>query len=115
MGIMDWDQAAADLALVRQDNEVDITIRRGDTTLNPQPVRIARAGGAQGRERDSEGAQQVVGRVVVLGPKTLDVQPGDRFTLPPIGGPAGDRTLYQVAFIRPNRRAAVVAEAEIIE
>jgi hypothetical protein len=107
MGIMDWDQAAADLALVRQDNEVNITIRRGDTTLNPQPVRIARAGGAQGRERDSEGAQQVVGRVVVLGSKTLDVQPGDRFTL--------DGSLYQVAFIRPNRRAAVVAEAEIIE
>jgi hypothetical protein len=107
MGIMDWDQAAADLALVRQDNEVNITIRRGDTTLNPQPVRIARAGGAQGRERDSEGAQQAVGRVVVLGPKTLDVQPGDRFTL--------EGRLYQVAFIRPNRRAAVVAEAEIIE
>jgi hypothetical protein len=103
----DWAQMTTDLAAVRGDNEASITIRRGDTTLAAQTVRIARAGGAQGREQDSEGAQQVMGRIVVLGPTTLDIAPGDRFTL------AG--TLYQVAFIRPNRRAAVVAEAEIIE
>jgi hypothetical protein len=103
----DWAQMQADLAAVRVDNEVSITIRRGNTTLPAQTVRVARAGGAQGREQDSEGAQQVVGRVVVLGPTTFDVAPGDRFTL--------DENLYEVAFVRPNRRAAMIAEAEVIE
>jgi hypothetical protein len=36
------------------------------------------------------------------------VQPGDRFTDP-------DGNLYEIVFVRPNRRAAVVAEANMIE
>ena len=43
--------------------------------------------------------------VVVLGPTTFDVAIDDRFTL------AG--VLYRVTFVRPNRLAAIVAEAEV--
>jgi hypothetical protein len=102
----DWAQMQADLAAVRGDNEVSITIRRGDETLDAQAVRIAGAGSVS-QTRDSAGAQQATTRVVVLGATTLDVQPGDRFTV------AG--VLYQVVFVQPNRRAAVVAEAEAVE
>jgi hypothetical protein len=103
----DWAEMAANLAAVRGDNETSITIRRGSSTLDPQPVRIARMGSVS-QERDSAGAQQVTGRVVVLGSTTFDVRPGDRFN-------DGDGTLYRVTFVRPNRRAAVVAEAEAVE
>ena len=103
----DWSQMAADLAAVRGDREETITIRRGGSTLDPQVVRIARAGGG-GREMESAGGQESRGRVVVLGSATLDIRPGDRFN-------DSNGTLYRVIFVRPNRRAAVIAEAEVIE
>lgn len=103
----DWLEMAAGLAEVRGDNEVSIALRRGDATLEAQAVRIARMGGT-GLERDSAGAQQAVGRVVVLGATSLDIEPGDRFN-------DGAGMLYEVVFVRPNRRAAVVAEARAVE
>lgn len=102
----DWAQMRADLAAVRGDNEAQVVIRRGDETLAAQAVRIAR-GGSVSQTRDSAGTQQATTRVVVLGATTFDVQPGDRFTVQGV--------LYQVTFARPNRRAAVVAEAEAVE
>jgi hypothetical protein len=102
----DWTQMQADLAAVRGDNEVQVVVRRGEETLDAQAVRIARVG-SMSQQRDSAGAQQTSGRVVLLGATTFDVQPGDRFTV-------GD-VLYRVVFVRPNRRAAVVAEAEAVE
>jgi len=103
----DWTRIANDLAELRQDNETIITIRRGSTTLAAQTARIARQGSVAG-VKDSEGGQTVRGRVVVLGSTTFDVQPGDRFN-------DANGTLYQVVFVRPNRRAAVIAEAEAVE
>jgi hypothetical protein len=103
----DLAQMRDDLAEVRGDNEVSIVIRRGATSLAAQVVRIARQGGSMAQQRDSAGAQQAIGRVMLLGPTTFDVQPEDRFTV--------DGLLYQVRFVRPNRRAAVVAEAEAIK
>jgi hypothetical protein len=102
----DWLRMQADLAAIRGDNEVEITIRRKDSTLEPQAVRIART--ASGRVQRGEGTKESEGRVVVLGGMDFDVQPGDRFT-----DPAGN--LYRVVFVRPNRRAAVVAEANMVE
>jgi hypothetical protein len=102
----DWLRMQADLAAIRGDNEIDIEIRRGDSTLPSQPVRIART--ASGRVQRGEGTRQSEGRAVVLGGTDFDVQPGDRFT-----DPAGN--LYEIVFVRPNRRAAVVAEANMIE
>ena len=103
----DWSQMAADLAAMRGDREETITIRRGGSTLDPQEVRIARAGGG-GRVVEGDGGQESRGRVVVLGSTTLDIRPGDRFN--DSGG-----TLYRVIFVHPNRRVAVIAEAEVVE
>lgn len=107
MGIADWTQMAADLALVRADNEISIVIRRGGSTLAAQGVRVARLAGAPST-RDSAGGQQVTGRVVVLGSTSFDVEVGDRFN-------DGADVLYEVTFVRPNRRAGVIAEARQVE
>lgn len=101
----DWLRMKADLVQVRGDNEVAITIRRGSTTLSAQSVRIANVG--SGGRRESAGAEESRGNVVVMGPTTLDIQVDDRFTS---GG-----WLYRVKLVRPNVRAAVMAEAEVVE
>ncbi len=102
----DLAQMTADLSEVRLDNETIITIRRGDNTLTPQSVRIV--GNATGQTKDGEAAQEVRGKVVVLGATNLDIQPGDRFN-----DAAGE--LYNVTFVRPNRTVATEAEAEVVE
>lgn len=110
MGLLDDDdfsQMQADLAEVRGDREIEISIRRGDITLGPQPVRIAGTAG-QGQEKDGDTSQEARGRVVVLGSTTLDIEPGDRFN--------DDQNIrYVVIYVRPNRSAAVIAEAEATE
>lgn len=105
--MMDWTQAAADLAAVRGDNAQSITIRRGATTLTAQSVRIARMGGGGSVRQDGQ-ARESHGKVVVLFGTSGNVQVGDRFN-----DSAG--VLYEVVFVRPNRRAAVVAEAEAVQ
>jgi hypothetical protein len=102
----DWAAMAADLVAVRGDNAVSITIRRGAATVAAQTVRVARltsVGNASGGNRSEE----YRGRVVILGGTTLDIQVQDRFTLSGV--------LYRVTIVRPNRRAGVMAEAELVE
>lgn len=106
LGSDDLAQMQSDLARVRGDREESITVRRGSQTLAAQDVRIARAGG-QGREMESPGAQESVGRVVILGATTLDIQPGDRFN-------DENGVLYEVVAVRPHRDAAVIAEARMV-
>lgn len=105
--MMDWTQAAADLAAVRGDNAQSITIRRGATTLTAQSVRIARMGGAGSARQDGQTSASY-GRVVMLFGTSGNVQVGDRFN-----DSAG--VLYEVVFVRPNRRAGVIAEAEAVQ
>ena len=104
----DWTQMTADLAAVRGDNAVSIVIRRGATTLAAQSMRIARINNSGQRVAGSAAAVESRGRVVVLGGTTLDIQPGDRFN-------DGAGVLYRVVVVRPNRRAGVMAEAELVE
>lgn len=102
----EWLTMQADLLAVRNMNAVDITIRRGATTLAAQTVRIARAGyGA--RQATSAGAEQPSTLVVVMGAVDLAIQAGDRFTW--------NSALYEVTLVRPNRRAATVAEAQVVQ
>lgn len=102
----DWLMMQADQLAVRDMNPVSITIRRGATTLDPQTVRVARAGyGA--RQASSAGAEQPSTVVVVVGAVELNIQAVDRFTW------AG--ALYEVMLVRPNRRAATVAEAQVVQ
>lgn len=97
----------ATLAAMRSDHEESITIRRGATTLDAQLVRIARAGGS-GQNRDSEGGEEYRGSVIVLGPPSLDIQPGDRFN-------DSNGVLYRVSLVRPNRMVSTAAEAEMVQ
>ena len=108
MGLMtsaDWQQMAADLQTMRDDNAVSVQIRRSGVTLPAQTVRIARAGTIAQRA-DTGGLEQSSGRVIVMGAANLDIKIGDRFNA------LGE--LYEVDFVRPNRRAATVAEARLI-
>ena len=97
-----------DLLAVRSDREESVVIRRGSTSLAAQTVRIARAGTASGQRADVGTLEEAQQRVVVLGGITLDIRPGDRFN--DLAG-----ILYEVVAVRPNRRAAVMAEARVIQ
>jgi len=97
----------ADLLAVRADREEDVVIRRGATTLASQSVRIARSGMVAQRA-DGGNSEQWSQRVVVLGAVALDIATGDRFN-----DEAG--RLYEVDFVRPNRAAATMAEARVIQ
>lgn len=94
-----------DLMAVRDDRSASIVIRRGDTTLGAQTVRIARL--SSGGLRDTDVSEETRAKVVVLGDTGLDIQIADRFT--------DQGVLYRVTFVRPNRRVAVMAECEAIE
>ena len=105
MGSTDWAAMSADLQAMRDDNAVSIVIRRGATTLAAQTVRVA--GVTTGRKADSDGGNQAVGAVTVLGSATLDIQVADRFTV--------DGILYEVEYVHPNRRAKTQARAKVVE
>ena len=108
MGLMsstDWAAMSTDLQAVRDDNAVSIIIRRGATTLAAQTVRVA--GVTTGRRADSDGGNQAVGAVTVLGAAALDIQVVDRFTVAGI--------LYEVEYVHPNRRAITQARAKAVE
>ena len=108
MGLMsstDWAAMSTDLQAVRDDNAVSIIIRRGATTLAAQTVRVA--GVTTGRRADSDGGNQAVGAVTVLGAAALDIQVVDRFTVAGI--------LYEVEYVHPNRRAKTQARAKVVE
>lgn len=102
----DWAAMAADLLAIRGDNPVSITLRRGATTVAAQTVRVARINSAAARAGGNR-TEEARGRVVILGTTSLDIAVQDRFTL--------DGILYRVTMVRPNQRAATVAEAEMVE
>lgn len=105
IGADDLSQMRADLLSMRDDGDVSVSFRRGETVLAAQTIRVARTGG--GTRLQSSGGQESRGQVVIMGTTTLDIQSGDRFTVSGI--------LYRVIFIRPNRTAATMAEAEQVE
>lgn len=101
----DWAAMANDLAEVRNDNAASIALRRGNNTLAAQTMRIAGAGG--GSVAPGVAIQQASGPITILGAVTLDIQTGDRLTY--------NGQLYEVTFVRSNRRAAIMAQARLIE
>ncbi len=99
----DLTQMQADALALRNDNAVSITIRRGNTTLAAQTVRLLkRRGGTPVTSRDGA---ETRAPVLVMGATALNIQIDDRFTI------AG--VLYRVTFVQPDQRAATMAEAEI--
>jgi hypothetical protein len=101
----DLTQMQNDLLSIRDDNPVNIVLRRGNTQRPAQTVRVVRSG--SGSELSSISTEERRGKVLVIGSTSLDIEPEDRFT---VGG-----ELYRVMYIRPNRSVATVAEAELVQ
>ena len=102
----DLAQMLNDAAEIVDDNDMSITIRRGEGELAAQTVRLAGAGRASTR-RDSEGGQESRGSVIICGSVTLDIQVDDRFTV--------DGILYRVTYVRPSRLFGIISEAQAVE
>ena len=103
---MNIDFYRARLRKIRARNEVSLAIRRGETTLTAQPMRIEYAG-LRGFRLQSQAAREVQQAMVVLGEPDMDIQSEDRLTYNGI--------LMKVVFIQPNRLAATIAEAIAVE
>lgn len=99
---MNWTQMANDLRKIRAENEISIALRRGDSTVTSQPMRIEYAG-SRGSKLQSDAARQAQQAVFILGEPDMDIALNDRLTY-------GD-VLFQVVFIQPNRLEATIAEA----
>ena len=106
--LTDADRAymTAGLKAIRDDRPVSIAIRRGNTTLPAQTVRIARGGNIQASGVDTAGTQAAVGAVIVVGDPGLDIRPGDRFTVTGV--------LYQVTALHPVREHGTQAQAGMV-
>jgi len=94
------------LRKIRARNEVNLQIRRDETYLDAQPMRIELAG-ARGFRLQSDAARQAQQAMFILGEPDMDIEVGDRVTYTTI--------LMQVVFIQPNRLAATIAEAVALE
>jgi hypothetical protein len=101
----DWERMRTEMAQVRSDRSVDVEFRRGDTTLDPQEVRVEAVG--RGYRLQSDAARESQTPVVVFGASDLDVAVDDRFTM--------DDVLYRIVFISVNRDVDTQAEAVAVE
>lgn len=101
----DLARMAADLGEIIADNAVTITIRRQNTTLPPQTVRVEKAGQSRGRRVTAPGSEETRSDIVVAGPLTLDIKKDDRFTI--------DGAMYRVVEVRPNQQQGIQAQAEL--
>lgn len=94
------------LRIIRARNEVELQIRRGVTTLTPQPMRIEYAG-SRGTKLQSDAARAAQQAVFILGEFDMDIAVDDRLTY--------NEILLQVVFIQPNRIGGTIAEAVAVE
>lgn len=101
-----WTQAQADMRAVRAENEVSVVLRRGETSLTAQSMRIEYAG-TRGFRLQSDAARSANQAVVILGEPDMNVAVDDRLTY---GG-----VLFRVVFVQPNRLACTIAEAVAVE
>jgi hypothetical protein len=102
-------QDLAEIMRIRTDMRADrlssITLRRAETTVSAQSVRISRLSSGS-RFRTDAGAESRSG-MLISGATTLNIQMDDRFTL--------DGAVYRVSFVRPNRDTGTQAEAELAQ
>jgi len=90
------------MRVIRARNEVSLAIRRGETTLTAQPMRIEYAG-LRAYRLQSDAAREAQQAMFILGEPDMDIQPEDRLTY--------DGKSIRVVFVQPNRLAATIAEA----
>ena len=91
---------------MRGDHEVSIVLRREETTLAAQNVRIARVA-RHGLPVQNGQTGEDHGQALIMGDVDLDVQAHDRFTY--------NNVLYRIVMVRPNRTVMTVAEAVVVE
>jgi len=91
---------------IRARNEVSLVIRRGDSSLSAQAMRIEYAG-VRGFRLQSDAARAANQAVFVLGEPDMDIAVDDRLTY--------DSHVIKVVFIQVNRLAATIAEAVVEE
>jgi hypothetical protein len=101
-----WPAAQADMRAIRKDNEVSLAIRRNETTLTAQLMRIEIAG-PRGWALQSDAARQAQQAAFILGEPDMDIAIGDRLNHANI--------LFKVVFVQPNRLACTIAEAVAVE
>ncbi len=92
------------LRKIRARNEVSLQIRRGNTTLTAQSMRIEYAG-SRGARLQSDAARSAEQAVFILGEPDMDIQPEDRLT--------HESHLVRVVFIQLNRQFGTIAEGII--
>lgn len=101
----DWEEIARTRAAIRADRPATISLRRAETSLSAQEVRIARL--SSGSLHRSEAGRESRSGILVSGAPTLDIRLDDRFTL--------DGAVYRVVFVRPNRETGTQAEAVLVQ
>lgn len=101
-----WTASADDMRAIRKDNEVSLTIRRNETTLSAQLMRIEIAG-SRAMMAMSDAARQAKQAAYILGEPNMDIAIDDRLTY--------NNILLRVVFVQPNRLAATIAEAVVVE
>lgn len=104
--MFNWTMSVEDMRAIRKDNEVSLAIRRGETILSAQLMRIEIAG-SRAMMAMSDAARQARQAAFILGEPNMDVAIEDRLTYNDI--------LLQVVFVQPNRLAATIAEAVVVE
>ena len=97
----------ADVLDVIGDHSASITIRRGNTTLAAQTVRVERVGRSGSQQKDAAASDQTESRMVVVGDEDLDIALGDRFNA--LG------FLCEVTAVHPNTQIGTQAEAVVIQ
>lgn len=95
-----------DLTAIRLENEKMIALRRGNSTLSAQSMRVEIAG-TRAFRLQSDAARESRQAVFILAAKTADIALEDRFTL--------DEQVYRVVFVQPNKTAATIAEGVLVE
>lgn len=102
------DKAAmrADILSVIDERPETITLRRGETSLPAQKVRLERRGGSSAQIQAGQGSEAGRGQIIILGTVDLNIQKDDRFT-----DAAGNSFL--VVLVRTNREICTQAEAEV--
>jgi hypothetical protein len=96
----------ARMRVIRGRNEISLAIRRGESSLSAQLMRIEYAG-VRGFRLQSDAARQAQQAVFILGEPDMDIAVDDRLTY---GG-----VLFRVVFVQPNRLAATIAEAIAVQ
>ena len=97
----DWEMMRNLAAQVRTDRSFDVELRRGDTTLDAQEMRIEAVG--RGYRLQSDAAREAQAPVVIFGAPDLDIAVEDRLTL--------EDVVYRVVFVSVNRDIDTQAEA----